>query len=68
MSRTDRFLALFSVIVLALCYTAALQIPKVGFFWIPTLVYLYAAAVALLYRRAAAQEMRCWLIAGSLWW
>jgi hypothetical protein len=65
MARTDHFLALFSITVLALCYAAAEQIPKASFFWIPTLVYLYAATVALLYRRAAPQEMQCWLIAGS---
>lgn len=65
MARTDRFLALFSIAVLLLCYAGAAQIPKAGFFWIPTLVYLYAAAVAFLYRRAAPREIRCWLIAGS---
>jgi hypothetical protein len=65
MARTNYFLALFSIAVLALCYAIAAHIPKAGFFWIPTLVYLYAAVVAFLYRRAAPQEMRCWLIAGS---
>jgi len=65
MARTDHFLALFSITVLALCYAAAEQIPKASFFWIPTLAYLYAATVALLYRRTAPQEMQCWLIAGS---
>ncbi|MGB0554512.1 MAG: hypothetical protein ACPGQV_18400 [Alphaproteobacteria bacterium] len=65
MARTDHFLALFSVAVLALCYAGAAQIPKSGFFWIPTLVYVYAAAVAFLYRRTMPEKMRCWLIAGS---
>ena len=65
MARADRSLALFSIVTLVLCYIGAAQIPKAGFFWIPTLVYLYAAAVAFIYRCADPQGMRCWLIAGS---